>query len=153
MTSAQVLIRGLPLPRQIQDTIEGGTWALPSDAESIERVFTEVASAEAKLYAVKGMISETEAWANESEEQLAQYGGPGSEVGDYLTLAPGKSVLIGDLGFDCRDRRGGEALQRARGGAPRERPFPLHLLTTCPNVVVVNAPVSGGSRPTPTSKR
>ena len=71
---------GLPLPRQIQDAIDNGTWVLPADLETIERVFTQTASSGAELYSVRCMISETEAWANESEEQLAYYGGPGADA-------------------------------------------------------------------------
>jgi len=94
------MVCGLALPQPIQDAIDNGAWVLPSDPETIERVFKETASPGATLYAVTGMITETEAWANESEEQLAYYGGPGSEAGGYLTLDPRKSVLIGDLGYD-----------------------------------------------------
>lgn len=100
MTGTQILICGLPLPQQIQDAIDNGTWDLPDDPERIERVFTQAPSPEAKLYPISGMISETKAWANESEEQLAYYGGPGSDAVGYLTLDPRKSVLIGDLGFE-----------------------------------------------------
>lgn len=129
MTSEPVLIRGLPLPRQIQDAIEGGTWTLPSDTETVERLFTETASAEGKLYAVKGMISETEAWANEPDEQLAHYGGPNAEAGGYLTLDPERSVLIGDLGYD-------RPIALDYSLSP-ERPRVLYLPSTAPGWVEV----------------
>lgn len=100
MSEEQVLICGLPLPREIRDAIDNGTWTLPSDPGTIERVFTQAAAPGAKLYAVSSMISETRAWANESEEQLAYYGGPAADVNGHLTLDPRKSALIGDLGYD-----------------------------------------------------
>lgn len=100
MTGAQVLICDLPLPRTIQEAIDNKTWTLPADSEMIEQTFTETKSGDAELYQVTSMISETEAWANESEEQLSLYGGRDSAVDGYLTLDPRKSVLIGDLGVD-----------------------------------------------------
>lgn len=94
------VVSGRPLPQQIQDAIDNGTWVLPAAPETIERVFTQTASSGAKLYSVRCMISETEAWADESEEQLAYYGGPGADADGYLILNPKQSVLIGDLGHD-----------------------------------------------------
>lgn len=100
MTAERVLVHGHPLPPQIRDAIDNGTWVLPSAAEKIKRLFGQAASPGAKLYCVEGMVRETEAWANAPEEELAHYGGPGADAGDFLTLDPQASVLIGDLGYD-----------------------------------------------------
>src|SRR6185437_15542285 len=87
----------------------------------------------AKLYSVRGMISETEAWAYEPEDQLAYYGGPGADAGGYLILDPKQSVLIGDLGQDMPI-----ALDFALSP---DRPRVLYLPSSAPGWIEVAADV------------
>jgi hypothetical protein len=95
-----LLVHGLQLPPQVQAAIADGAWVLPPDPGLLEGVFTEAPSPGAELYSLDLMVRENDAWVDASPEELEQYGGPGSNAADHLTVEPRTSVLIGDLGHD-----------------------------------------------------
>jgi hypothetical protein len=95
-----VVINSLPLPLKIQLLIDRNEWTFPSDTASAQDLFTEKPTAQATLYSLSSMRSETEAWITAPPEELQYYGGAGASVGTFHQVDPRLTVLIGDLGYD-----------------------------------------------------